>query len=173
MYGKTATAIIALAALLTCPAYSLGMGTPTPVLSDVDWLAGSWYGKGLGGSFEEHWTPAAGGTMLGIFRLVQDDGVSLVEYLMISQEAERVVMRFKHFRPDYSTWEEDRPLEFTLLSASDREAVFHSDVPDQDSPRRITYRLTDAGELMAITAGSDDEGRLIDSFEVLFTPEQH
>ena len=145
---------------------------PSPALSDLDWLVGSWYGEGLGGSFEEHWTPASGGTMLGTFRLVQENVVHVIEYLMISQEEERITMRFKHFRADYSTWEEDQPFEFTLLSVSDHEAVFHSDVPNQSSPRRITYRLTDAGDLRVIVAGSDSYGRLVDSFEILFTPER-
>ena len=138
-------------------------------LSDLSWLVGSWHGDGLGGQMEENWTPAAAGTMLGTFRLVVEGEVRVIEYVLITQEEQRVVMRFKHFRDDYTTWEENRPLEFTLISISDRQAIFHSEVPEQNAPRRITYRLMDDGTLSAEVVGSDDDGQLTDRFEILFT----
>jgi hypothetical protein len=138
-------------------------------LEDVAWLAGSWHGEGLGGTIEEHWTEASGGTMTGMFRLVVEGQIRVIEYVMITQEEDRITYRFKHFRPDYTTWEADRPLEFTLISATPTEAVFHSEVPDQHAPRRITYRLVGEGELAAIVTGSDDGGQLAESFEVRFT----
>lgn len=140
-----------------------------PTLDELKWLAGSWYGDGLGGQIEEHWSPAAGSTMMGTFRLVVEDQLRVIEYVMITQEEGRIAYRFKHFNADYTTWEEDRPLEFDLISVSDREAVFHSMVPDQDSPRRITYRLTDGDELAVEVVGSDEEGRLADRFEIRYT----
>ena len=137
-----------------------------PTIDDLAWLVGSWHGEGLGGRVEEHWTNASGGTMLGAFRLVREEEVHVIEYVMITEEEDRIALRFKHFRPDYTTWEDNRPLEFTLLSVSGREAIFHSEVPDQTSPRRITYRLSDDGELSAVVAGSDAEGRLEEKFEI-------
>jgi hypothetical protein len=126
-----------------------------PTLDDLVWLAGSWHGEGLGGEIEEHWTLASGGTMLGVFRLVVDDKIRVIEYVLIAQEEDRIAYRFKHFRTDYTTWEDDRPLEFT--------------VPDQNAPRRITYRLTDGGDLVALVSASDEEGQLSDRFEIRFT----
>jgi hypothetical protein len=90
----------------------------------------------------------------------------VIEYVMITEEEDRIALRFKHFRPDYTTWEDGRPLEFTLLSVSGHEAVFHSEVPDQNSPRRITYRLSNEGELSAVVAGSDAKGQLEEKFEI-------
>lgn len=137
-----------------------------PTMDDLAWLVGSWHGEGLGGEIEEHWTIASGGTMLGAFRLVREKKVHVIEYVMITEEEDRIALRFKHFRPDYTTWEEDRPLEFTLLSVSGHEAVFHSEVLDQNSPRRITYRLSNEGELSAVVAGSDAKGQLEEKFEI-------
>jgi hypothetical protein len=137
-------------------------------LTDLSWLVGSWHGDGLGGEMEENWTAAAGGTMIGTFRLVVDGRVQVIEYMMITQEEERIVMRFKHFRDDYTTWEADRPLEFTLIEISERQAVFHSEVPEQNAPRRITYRLTEDGRLSAEVAGSDAQGQLADRFEIQY-----
>jgi hypothetical protein len=138
-------------------------------LDQLAWLVGSWHGVGLGGQMEENWTAAAAGTMLGTFRLVVEDKIRVIEYVLITQEEQRVVMRFKHFRDDYTTWEENSPLEFTLISISDRQAVFHSEVAEQNAPRRISYRLTDDDKLSAEVVGSDDEGRLTDRFEILLT----
>lgn len=137
-------------------------------LDQLKWLVGSWYGDGLGGRVEEHWSPAAGATMMGTFRLVVEEQLRVIEYVMITQEESRIVYRFKHFNSDFTTWEAERPLEFDLIGVSDREAVFHSSVPDQSSPRRITYRLSGEDELSVEVAGSDEEGRLVDRFEIRY-----
>lgn len=82
-------------------------------LGDLKWLVGSWAGSGPGVVFEEHWLAASGGTMIGTFRLAGDKGRPVLEYIMIVQEPDRVVMRFKHFNSDYTTWEREAPLDFT------------------------------------------------------------
>ncbi len=170
MRHAIATAVVILAALLGAAAQEVGRESEIkPSLDDLGWLTGSWYGEGLGGEIEEHWTPASGGTMLGAFRLVVEGELRVIEYMMITEEEDRIAYRFKHFRPDYTTWEADRPLEFTLIRVSEHEAVFHSEVPDQNAPRRITYSLSDEGELSAVVAGSDESGRLSEGFEVRFT----
>lgn len=140
-----------------------------PTLEDLSWLAGTWRGEGLGGEFEEHWTTASAGTMLGVFRLAVDGKVQVIEFTLIAEEEERIALRFKHFRPDYSTWEGEQPLDFTLVSVTESEAVFLSEAPDQNAPRRISYSLLEDGSLVAEVAGSDDEGSITDSFELRFT----
>jgi hypothetical protein len=107
--------------------------------------------------------------MLGVFRLVVEGEVRVVEYVMITEEEDRIAMRFKHFRTDYTTWEDNRPLEFTLTSASEHEAVFHSGIPDQHAPRRITYRRPAEDVLSAAVARSDDDGILTERFEIRLT----
>jgi len=169
MRNAIAAVLVSLASIAGASGPDAGSSSAAkPALADLSWLAGSWHGEGLGGEIEEHWTDASGGTMLGVFRLVRE-GKIVIEYVLITQEDDRVAFRFKHFRPDYTTWEAEHPLEFDLISVSEREAVFHSAVPEQNSPRRITYRLTDDGDLLAIVAGSDDEGRLSDGFELQFS----
>ncbi len=106
--------------------------------------------------------------MLGMFRLTVAEKTRVSEFVMITKEEERVIFRFKHFNPDFTTWEKEGPLEFTLIRVSEREAVFHSELPSQDSPRRITYRLNEEDELLALVHGSDDSGELRESFELRF-----
>lgn len=171
MQRNIATILIVLAALTSARAQDGPSPANTgPSLNGLHWLAGSWRGTGLGGEIEEHWLTASSGTMLGIFRLVRENAKQVIEYVMVSEEPDRVVMRFKHFNTDYTTWENDLPLEFTLVSLSDHEAVFHSEVPGQHSPRRIIYRLTDGGgSLSVVVAGSDEDGRLTESFDLHFS----
>lgn len=138
-------------------------------IDGLGWLVGSWHGEGLGGEFEEHWTRASGGTMMGAFRLVVEDEITVIEYIMITEEEGKIAYRFKHFRPDYTTWEGEQPLDFTLIGLSETEAIFHSDVRDQNAPRRITYRLLDENTLLSEVAGSDENGNITDSFELTFT----
>lgn len=142
-----------------------------PTIADLDWLVGSWHGEGLGGQFEEHWTEASGSTMMGAFRLVVEDEMKVIEYIMITEEEGRIAYRFKHFRADYSTWEKDQPLDFTLIRLSETEAIFHSEVPEQNAPRRITYQRVGENGLQVEVAGSDDSGQISDSFELTFTRE--
>ena len=137
-------------------------------LNGLHWLTGSWRGTGLGGEIQEHWLTPLGGSMLGIFRLVREEGAQVTEYVMIIEEPDRIVLRFKHFNADYTTWEGNHPLEFTLVSLSDREAVFHSEVLGQHAPRRITYHLSDEGVLSAAVARSDEDGRLTERFSIQF-----
>lgn len=167
-------AMLLLLALLAAGAAAGGVGSAPggkPTLEDLGWLVGTWRGEGLGGEFEEHWTAATAGTMLGVFRLVMEGKIKVIEFTLIADEGERIAFRFKHFRPDYTTWEANRPLDFTLVSVSESEAVFLSEAPDQNAPRRITYNLLQDGSLVAEVAGSDEEGRITDSFELRFTRE--
>ena len=168
---QTITAFLIIFAALTSARAdeALSPADNGPSLNGLHWLVGSWRGTGLGGEIEEHWLAARGGTMLGTFRLVRARGAQVVEYVMITEEPGRVVMRFRHFNTDYTTWENDRPLEFTLVRLSDHEAVFHSEVPSQHAPRRITYRLTEEGLLSAAAARSDEDGRLTERFNLQFS----
>lgn len=169
MRHAIAAVVVVLAASVVAVAEDSTRSEAEPTLDDLAWLVGSWHGEGLGGQIEEHWTRASGGTMMGTFRLVSEGQLRVIEYVMITQEEDRIAYRFKHFNADYTTWEGEQPLDFDLISVSAREAVFHSRVADQNSPRRITYRLTEEGGLAAVVAGSDEEGRLSEGFEIRYT----
>ncbi len=142
--------------------------TPAPInakLADLAWLAGSWKGKGLGGEIEEHWTAPAAGTMAATFRLTSGDQTRVLEFLLITQEAEHLMLRFKHFTPQYEVWEKDRALEFHCIELTDREVVFHSAV--QANPRRMTYTLLAEDRLRVVVQG-EEHGKLAAGFAVEF-----
>ena len=131
-------------------------------IGDLAWLTGSWAGPGLGGEVEEQWGEPADGTMLGMFRLRGDGKTRVIEYLMITQEEDGVVFRFKHFGTDYQTWEKDQPLVLRWVRGSEREAVFESTV--QDRPKRMIYRRD--GDVLTVTVDLVEENGETSSFDV-------
>ena len=168
-------AALALAAALTATRATPGGNPPkgetlSPIdatLEQVAWLAGSWSGPGLGGTTEEHWTKPAGGSMLGMFRLVNGkDKTQVSELLMIEQEGSHLVYRFRHFGPGHKPWEElDKPLVFDLVKVGPSEAIFDSSV--QTDPKRLTYRRN--GDKMTIQVQGEKEGVLGKGFELSLT----
>jgi hypothetical protein len=79
---------------------------PRASLGDVAWLAGRWNGTGLGGATEETWSAAAGGSMMGMFRLVKGEAVVFYEFFVLVEEAGSLLLKLKHFNADLTGWEE-------------------------------------------------------------------
>lgn len=75
-------------------------------IADLAWLAGTWRGAGLGGVNEEHWSAPAGGTMLGMYRLLKDDRPVFYELLTLGESGGSLLMTLRHFHPDLRGWEE-------------------------------------------------------------------
>ena len=83
-----------------------GERAPGATLDDAAWLVGSWTGTAFGGRFEAVWNPPSAGTMVGLFKLLGDDGVSFYELLLLSVEESTLSLKVKHFSADFSAWEE-------------------------------------------------------------------
>jgi hypothetical protein len=99
--------------------------SPPATLDAVAWLAGHWEGEGLGGHNEELWSPPRAGVMMGMYRLVKQDRPALFEFLMIVEESGTLVLKLKHFNPDFTGWEEkDRTVDFRLVEVEERAVHF-------------------------------------------------
>jgi len=57
-----------------------------PSVEDFAWMVGHWRGEGFGGVCEEVWTGPLGGSMVGLFRLVQEDQLAFSEHMMLVEE---------------------------------------------------------------------------------------
>jgi hypothetical protein len=131
----------------------------------LDWMAGAWQGPGLGGAVEEHWSAPAGGSLIGMFRLVQHEETSFTQYMLIEEEAGGVVLRFQHFNPGYEPWEKAGPLSFDLTDSSAGRAVFESPDPKQ-VPARLVYSARGADAMSVAIESPEALGGPI-SFEIL------
>jgi hypothetical protein len=98
---------------------------PKATLEDVRWLVGRWTGTGLGGVSEEIWAEAAGGAMMGMYRLVVDGKVSFYELMNLVEVNGSLVLKLKHFNADLTAWEEkDRFVSFSLVKLTATEVWF-------------------------------------------------
>lgn len=92
-------------------------------IDDFTWLVGHWRGEALGGVAEEVWLPPAGGSMVGTFRLVEEDGVRFYEVFTIAEP--ELDLRLKHFEADLVGWEERAEVvTFPFVRVGPTEAVF-------------------------------------------------
>jgi len=88
-------------------------------LEDVAWMVGSWTGDAFGGTFEEVWNPPSFGTMVGMFKVLGDEGVSFYELMLLAEEQGSLVIKVKHFHADFTAWEEKEDyVTFRLVSVA-------------------------------------------------------
>ena len=118
--------------------------TAAPTISDLNWLAGDWQTTGGRSQTDEHWTTAAGGSMLGSSRTVARGRTYEFEYLRIEQRPDGIyyVAHPKARCPG---------TDFKLSRITPTEVVFEN--PAHDFPKRITYRKTPEGSLVASVDG--------------------
>ncbi len=136
---------------------SANLTIQTPSIADVSWIAGDWQTvPGGRRQIEEHWTKAAGGSMMGISRTVAGDKTVEFEYLRIEQRSDGVyyVAHPKARCPG---------TDFKLTRASATEAVFEN--PQHDFPKRITYRKTGDDGLTASIDGGEGSKAMSFTFQ--------
>jgi hypothetical protein len=108
-------------------------------LKELAWLAGTWRGSNGPVTFEEHWTPAAGGAMLAVSRTMQGPRMAAFEFLrIVERDGTLVYIAQPNGRP---------PTEFTLTAVTADSATFEN--PAHDFPKMIRYSRRGDGSLEA------------------------
>jgi hypothetical protein len=108
-------------------------------LAPLAWLAGIWSGGDGRLTFEEHWTPSAGGAMLAVSRTVKGDRMVAFEYLrIVERDGTLVYIAQPNGRP---------PSEFTLTAVTADSVTFEN--PAHDFPKMIRYSRRADGSLEA------------------------
>lgn len=68
----------------------LGNSKPQPAtIEDMKWLAGTWRGKGMGGTVEEIWSEPQAGVMMGMFRFMQEGKLQMLELMTLSEKDDK------------------------------------------------------------------------------------
>jgi hypothetical protein len=94
-------------------------------ISDMEWLAGTWKGDGLGGDSEEIWSRPKGGIMMGMYRMTKAEKPVFYELLALSESDGSLLMRLKHFNPDFTGWEEkDKTVDFRYIKKDGKRIYF-------------------------------------------------
>lgn len=132
-------------------------------LADLAFLKGSWTSNRSGFIIEESWTDAQAGVVLGMSRGTQNGAVRFLRFAVVEQIGDTVVMRFKRYNPDYSSWEIDGPSVMRLAFANDSEAVFEAtDIASDVS--RIIYRKRSDGSIDVVANRKDENGPYLVEF---------
>ena len=132
-------------------------GAPRPAarIADVSWLAGYWRGEGLGGPCEEIWSLPAGDRMQGIFTLSREGKLVFSEAMTLVEEEGSLVLKVKHFTPEFVGWEEKEDyVTFPLVKLGEEKA------PGGKTAwfRGLTFRRKGADELsvyIVLTSGGE------------------
>ncbi len=134
-----------------------GLAAGSNDLGSLRFLEGSWKGESGAMVFEERWTDAAGGTMLGVARTIASGKTVGFEYLRIEAREDGV---YYVAQPNGNP-----PTEFRMTRVSGSEAVFEN--PRHDHPKIIRYRRSEDA-LVAEIEG--DEGKQQFRFERVSSP---
>jgi uncharacterized protein DUF6265 len=118
------------------PAHAPGRAS----IAHVGWIAGGWTGEGKGGvTFEERWTPPAGGAMLAVSRTLKGDRMVAFEFLrIVERDGGLVYVAQPNGRP---------PTDFVLTQVTADSATFEN--PAHDFPKMIRYAKRADGTLEA------------------------
>lgn len=158
--------IIALFALALC---AIPAGAQAATLADLAFLEGNWTSDRSGFVIEESWTDAQAGVVIGQSRGVQNGAVRFLRFAVVEQSGGGVVMRFKRYNPDYSSWETDGPSVMRLASAERGQAVFEATDPASDV-KRIVYRARGDGAVEVTANRSDENGPYLVEFTLRRSP---
>jgi len=105
-----------------------GEKRPAATIEDASWLAGSWTGTAFGQTFEEVWNPPSAGTMVGLFKLIGDEGVEFYELLLLSVEEGSLSLKVKHFNADFTAWESKEDFVDFRLVKKEKDALHFSGI---------------------------------------------
>ena len=117
-------------------------------IAQVAWIAGVWIGTADKTVVEERWTPAGGGSMLGIGRTLRGDVMSAFEFLCIAERDGGLV---------YTAMPNGRmpPTDFTATAITADSVTFEN--PAHDFPKLIRYTRRLDGTLEAAISGGPKE----------------
>lgn len=131
-------------------------GTPAKVtLGDLSFITGLWRAEFGGGLGEEHWSTAAGDSMVGTFRFVKDDSAHFYEFMLIEETPKGLVLRLKHFNPELIGWEDKAQVHnYPLIEFHKGLAVFEK----VDKKSRLTFHRT-AKDSLLVTLEQTHDGK--------------
>ena len=136
-------------ALITVPVGAQQVRSPAPAatsppttLSNLAWIVGSWSGEQADGNFaSETYSPPSGGQITGHFFESRAGRVSLMELMQIVERDGSLVYRLRHFRPDFSGWEDKdgKPTEFKLIAIENNRYYFDGITLDASEPGKFAF----------------------------------
>jgi hypothetical protein len=140
----TVSACVALAAGFLSPS------APSFEIQKLGFLAGDWVHRQPSGEFQETWLSPAGGTMQGVGRHIQGEKTAFMEFFSIEPAPSGGLTLYLLLGA--LSKGDKKPKAFRLTTLEEGRAVF--EMPENDFPTRIEYRLAAPGNLVCRLTGS-------------------
>jgi len=141
-----------------------------PSVQSLAWLSGTWAARHGDEELVEVWGEPSGNSMAGMFRWNRQGKAWMYELMTITQEANAIVFRLRHFDAQLTPWEKDGPLTYPLLRAGGKdgkhEVVFEN---LQRDTQRFIYRRPGGGDTLIIRLEAASEGKA-NEFRLTRTP---
>ena len=139
-------------------AAGLCFGSASPLraspLEPLAWIAGCWSNPQGDAGSGEYWQPLAGGTMLGVGRLIRDGRTVEHEFLRLHVDGQNQVIYT-------AAPSQQKETAFVATRIADGTATFEN--PAHDFPQSITYsRANDSGMSVRIEGTRNGAQRAID-----------
>ncbi|MBA2306102.1 MAG: hypothetical protein H0W08_26220 [Acidobacteria bacterium] len=117
-------------------------------IGQLEWLGGTWIGTTGTSTFEERWTPPAGGSMLAVARTIRGGVMNAFEFIcIVERDAGLVYQAMPNGRQPAT--------DFALTKIEPSSLIFEN--PAHDFPRMIRYTLGADGTLEAVISGSEKQ----------------
>jgi hypothetical protein len=117
-------------------------------IEDLGWMSGDWETKPGRMQIDEHWTPVAGGSLIGMSRTISGGKTVFFEYLRIEARGSDI---YYVAHPRARTPGTD----FKLVRLTSQEAVFEN--LTHDFPKRVIYRKNSDRTMTARVEGDGSE----------------
>lgn len=147
--GASLLSLLSLLSSLACHPTARATAACDGTIGDAAWLRGSW--RFAAGHAEEHWTAAAGGTILGVGRTIDEGRTSSFEYMRIEARPDGLVF-IGH--PSGGPG-----VEFPLTTCAPGLLRFEN--PTHDWPRVIEYHREGADAVTATVTGPGRDGGMV------------
>lgn len=121
---------------------------PVPAIDDLAWLTGCWASDGAEPGNGEQWMAPAGGSMLGMARVVRGGRMVAYEFTRIVTTDDGLVF--------IASPSGQETAEFALKRLDDKTVTFEN--PEHDFPQRIIYRMVDSDHLQGRIEGVTSDG---------------
>lgn len=122
----------------TAQSPSSAIGIPKATLADFAWLEGRWQGTWGPRVAEQSWTSPKAGTMLGTFRLVEDEKTLVLELFTLMEKPDAINFYIRHFTPALVPWEKTDATFLRLASFDATKALFENPVDGEPKHSVLT-----------------------------------
>jgi Domain of unknown function (DUF6265) len=128
----------------------------SPTLADFAWLEGRWRGEWGPRVAEQVWMAPKAGTMAGLFRLVENDKLLVIEMFTLVEKPDEINFYFRHFTPSLLPWEKSDAIVLKLANLDAKRADFEN--PLNGMPKRAILTRVDPDTYVARSEIIPDQG---------------